>query len=57
MWELKEIKTRGKQRLRDKNLTKEERAEIRDEVRVLMKDQKERIKKYREESKVHPKLQ
>ena len=56
-WELKEIQQRGNRRLRDKNLTREEKREIREEVRKLMKAQQKRIKEYREESKIHPRLQ
>jgi len=56
-WELKEIKQRGSQRLRDPNLNRKEKKEIRGEVRKLMKEQQDRMKKYRKESKVHPRLQ
>ena len=55
-FELKEITRRMGSRLRDKNLSPEDKAKLRADYRKLIKDQQERIKEYRDESKVHPNL-
>lgn len=55
-WELKEIRKRMGSRLRDRNLTSEEKDKLRKDYRKLIKAQQERLKTYKEESRVHPNL-
>lgn len=55
-FELQEIQRRLGERLRDKNLTDEDKRDIRKVYKELMDQKKFEIKDYREKSKVNPKL-
>lgn len=55
-WEIRETGNRLSQRLRDPNLSKEEKREIRDTYTEIIRDLKQRMKEYREESHIPPGL-
>jgi hypothetical protein len=55
-FELDEIRSRMREQLRDRNLTDDDRANIRRVYSALGKAQAERIQRYREDSAIHPNM-
>ena len=55
-FEISQVKRRRTTLLKDKNLTAKERKSIRTEYRNMMKRRQKELRKYKQESRVHPKL-
>jgi GGDEF domain-containing protein len=54
--EIKEVAERMAQKLRDKTLTMEDKRKIREVYMELIREKKEQLKDYRDNSKIHPNL-
>jgi GGDEF domain-containing protein len=55
-FEMEDIQKRMGERLRDKNLTVEDKRDIREVFSKMLDEKKEQLKDYKEQSKIHPNL-